>query len=97
MIVLVKNCYLVIFFIDVPKEIRNPEIYLPIAEATICETGTLVAATRIRSDHIFVPPNYTFCKQYGENAKLKITFPPGVTNELLSLKVQVIYIKVQLS
>ena len=80
--------------LDVPKVISNPEIldsYLPIAKATIRETCTLVAATRVRSDHILTPTNrsYTFSKQYGENTQLKITFPAGVTKDILILKVQV--------
>ena len=80
--------------LDVPKEISNPEILadcLPIAKATIHETCTLVAVTRVRSHHILIPTNrsYTFSKQYGKNAQLKITFPAGVTNDILILTVQV--------
>lgn len=83
-------------FLDLPKGIPNPEMmenYLPFAKATIQETCTLVATTRIRSDQILIPTNtsYTFCKQYGENTELKITFPVGVTDKILSLEVQVIF------
>ena len=82
------------FLLDVPKEISNPEILadcLPIAKATIHETCTLVAVTQVRSHHILIPTNrsYTFSKQYGKNAQLKITFPAGVTNNILILTVQV--------
>ena len=85
---------LAVSFIDIPKQIRNPEIledYLPIVKATIHETCTLVAAARIRSHQIFIPTNrsYTFSKQYGENIQLKITFPAGATEEIQSLNVQV--------
>ena len=81
-------------FLDIPKEVRNPEIledYLPVAKATIHETCTLVAAARVRSHQIFIPTNrsYIFSKQYGENTQLKITFPAGVTEEIQSLNVQV--------
>ena len=64
---------------------------LPIAKATIRETCTLVAATRVKSDQILIPTNrsYTFSKQYGENTQLKITFPAGATEEILILNVQV--------
>jgi hypothetical protein len=84
------------FVLDIPKEILNPEIlddYLPIAKTTIHETCTLVAATRVRYDQILIPTDssYIFFKQYGENAELNITFPAGVTEEILSLKVQVMY------
>ncbi|XP_028398817.1 uncharacterized protein LOC114522346 [Dendronephthya gigantea] len=80
---------------DVPKEILNPEAledYLPCAQATIQETCALVAVTRIRSEMIFVPTNrsYTFSKAYGNNAELRMTFPAGVTKEILCLKVQLI-------
>ena len=83
-----------------PKEIRDPEIfdnYLPVAKATIRETCTLVAATRVKSDQILVPidRSYTFSQKYGENAELKITFPAGVTEETLSLKVQVILLTLE--
>ena len=82
-------------FLDFPEGIPNLGMmkdYLPFAKATIQETCTLVATTRIRSDQVLIPTNtsYIFCKQYGENTELKITFPSGVTNEILSLKVQVI-------
>jgi hypothetical protein len=81
-------------FLDVPKQISNEEIlhdYLPCAKATIHETCTLVAATRVRSDQILIPTNrsYAFSKQYGDNAELKITFPADVTEQILILKVQV--------
>ena len=64
---------------------------LPIAKATIRETCTLVAATRVKSDQILIPTNrsYTFSKQYGENTQLKITFPAGATEEILILNVEV--------
>ena len=83
-----------IFYIDVPKEISNPEFlddYLPIAKATIHEACTLVAAARVRSHQIFIQTNtsYTFSKQYGENTQLEITFPAGATKKELCLKVQV--------
>jgi hypothetical protein len=83
-------------FLDVPKEISNKEIlddYLPFAKATIHETCTLVAATRVRSEQILIPTNerYTFSKQYGDKAELKITFPAGVTKEILNLTVQVMF------
>ena len=87
-------CSYLRFLLDVPKEISNPEILadcLPIAKATIHETCTLVAVTRVRSHQILIPTNrsYTFSKQYGENTQLKITFPAGVTNDILILAVQV--------
>ena len=65
--------------------------YLPIVKATISETCTLVAAARVRSDRISIPTNknFTFLKQYGKNAELKIIFPAGVTDEISRLKVQV--------
>ena len=67
--------------------------YLPAAKVTITETCTLVVATRIKLHHISVSPNkkYTFSERYGENAELKITFSAGVTDEVQSLQVQVIY------
>ena len=82
--------------LDVPKEISNPEIlnsYLPIAKVTIHETCILVAAARVRSHQIFIPKDrsYIFFEGYGENTQLKITFPAGVTNEKLSLNVQVFF------
>ena len=66
--------------------------YLPLAKANIDVTCTLVVATRVKLYHISIPPNedYTFCEQYGKNAELKITFPAGATDEMLSLQVQVI-------
>jgi hypothetical protein len=72
------------------KEILDD--YLPFAKATIHETCTLIAATRIRSDQISIPTNrcYAFFKQYGDNTELNITFPLGVTEEILNLTVQVI-------
>ncbi|CAB4038413.1 Hypothetical predicted protein, partial [Paramuricea clavata] len=78
---------------DVPKEMYNKEIlddYLPFAKATIHETCTLIAATRVRSDQISIPTNrnYAFFKQYGDNTELNITFPFGVTEEILNLTVQ---------
>ncbi len=88
-----SHCY----FPDVPKEISsNKEIfddYLPFAKATIHETCTLVVATRVRSDQILIPTNrsYVFSKQYGDIAELKITFPAGVTEEILNLTVQVMF------
>jgi hypothetical protein len=74
----------------------NKEIlvdYLPFAKATIHETCTLIAATRVRSDQISIPTNrnYAFFKQYGDNTELNITFPLGVTEEILNLTVQVIF------
>ena len=88
-------CSYLITLLDVPKEISNPKMLadsLPIAKATIRETCTLVAATRVRSDQILIPTNrsYTFSKQYGENTQLKITFPAGATEEILILNVQVL-------
>ena len=85
-----------IHFLDAPKEISNKEILddcLPFAKASIHETSTLVAVTRIKSDQISIPTNrsYAFSKQYGENAELKITFPAGVTKEKLNLTVQVMF------
>ena len=83
-------------FLDLPKEISNKEIlnnYLPFARTCIHEACTLVAATRVMSEHISVPTDgsYTFSKQYGDSAQLKITFPSGVAEETLSLKVQVMF------
>ena len=83
------------FVLDITEEIINPEVlndYLPAAKATISETCTLVVATRIKLHYISVSPNqtYTFSQRYGENAELKITFPDGVTDEILTLQVQVI-------
>jgi hypothetical protein len=65
--------------------------YLPLAKATIQETCTLAAATRARFNRILIPTNrrYQFSKQYGDVAELKITFPAGVTEKILSLNVQV--------
>ena len=79
-----------------PKEICKKEVlddYLPLAKATIQETCTFAAATRARFNQILIPTNrrYVFCKQYGDIAELKITFPARVTNEILSLKVQVMF------
>ncbi|XP_028409879.1 uncharacterized protein LOC114532546 isoform X2 [Dendronephthya gigantea] len=87
---------------DLPKGIRNPKImedYLPFAKATIQETCTLVATTRIRSDQVLIPTrkSYTFCKHYGKNTELKITFPAGVTDSLLSLKIQLLPAEVVLN
>ena len=80
-------------FLDVPQQIRNPELvdYLPMAKATIHGSCTLVAAARVKSHQIFIPTNrrYTFFKHYGENTQLNITFPAGVTEEIQSLNVQV--------
>ncbi|CAB4041383.1 Hypothetical predicted protein, partial [Paramuricea clavata] len=78
---------------DFPKEISNKEIlnnYLPFARTCIHEACSLVGATRVRSEHISVPTDgsYTFSKQYGVSAQLKIMFPAGVAEEILSLKVQ---------
>jgi hypothetical protein len=66
---------------------------LPFAKVTIYETCTLVAAARAKFNQILIPTNrsYVFTKQYGDNAELKITFPTGVTKEILSLKVQVMF------
>ena len=73
------------------KEILDD--YLPFAKATIHETCTLIAATRIRSDQISIPANrsHAFVKPYGDNAELNITFPLGGTKETLNLTVQVIF------
>ena len=81
-------------FLDIPKEISDKEIldsYLPFAKTTIHETCTLVAAARIKSERISIATNeiYTFSKQYGDAAQLKIMFPAGVTEEPLSLRIQV--------
>ena len=78
---------------DVPKQICNKKVlddYLPLAKATIQESCTLAAVTRARLHQILIPTkrHYVFCKQYGDIAELKITFPAGVTEEILSLKVQ---------
>ena len=53
----------------------------------------MVAATRARFHQILIPTSrrYVFSKQYGDIAELKITFPAGVTKEILSLKVQVMF------
>ena len=82
-------------FIVLPKEISNKEIlgdYLPFAKATIHETCTIVAATRVKSDQILIEANrsYVFSQQYGDSAELKIAFPAGVTEKILTLTVQVI-------
>ena len=71
--------------------------YLPLAKATIQETCTLVAATQARFNQILVPVKrrYVFSKQYGDIAKLKMTFPAGVTEKILSLKIQVTFSMVQ--
>ena len=87
---------LIIYFLDVPKEISNKMIlddYLPFAKATIHETCTIVAATRVRSDQILIPTNesYTFSKQYGDKAELNITFPAGVAEKTQILEVQVTF------
>jgi hypothetical protein len=87
---------LIIYFLDVPKEISNKEIlnnYLPFAKTTIRETSTLVAATRVGSDQILIPTNesYTFSKQYGDKTELNITFPAGVTEKTQILAVQVTF------
>ena len=85
------------YFQDVSKEMSsNKEIfedYLPFAKTTIHETCTLVVATRVRSDQILIPTNrsHVFSKQYGDIAELKITFPAGVTEEILNLTVQVMF------
>jgi hypothetical protein len=65
--------------------------YLPFAKTTIHQTCTLVAAARIKSKDIYVATNEvsTFSEKYGNTAQLKITFPAGVTEEKLSLKIQV--------
>ena len=67
--------------------------YLPFAMASIHEPCTLVAAARVRCDQILIPTHrsYTFSKKYGEIAELKITFPAGVTNEILLLNVKVMF------
>ena len=53
----------------------------------------MAAAARARYHQILIPTNrrYVFSKQYGDIAELKITFPAGVTKEILSLKVQVMF------
>ena len=78
-----------------PKQISNKEIlgdYLPLAQASILETCTVVAVTRARSDQISVLPDrpLTFTKQYGDSAELMMTFPFGATEEIQDLTVQVI-------
>ena len=83
-------------FLDIPKEISNKEILddcLPFAKVVIYETCTLVAATRARFNQILIPTfrSYVFFKQCGDIAELKITFPTGVTRDIISLKVQVMF------
>ena len=80
-----------------PKQISNKEIlgdYLPLAQASILETCTVVAVTRARSNQILVLPDrsrpLTFTKQYGDSAELTMTFPVGATKEIQDLTVQVI-------
>ena len=65
--------------------------HLPIAKATIVETGTLVVAARIRSDDIVVQPTeaYVHSKSYGDESQLKISFPAGVVEEKCPFIVQV--------
>ena len=65
--------------------------HLPIAKATIVETGTLVVAARIRSDDIVVQPTeaYVHSKSYGDESQLKISFPAGAVEEKCCFSIQV--------
>ena len=65
--------------------------HLPIAKATIVQTGTFVVAARIRSDDIAVQPMeaYVHSKSYGDESQLKISFPIGVAEEKCRFSVQV--------
>ena len=93
---------LIPLFSDISKEISNREIledYLPLAKTTIQETCTLAATKRAKLSQILIPTNrrYVFSKHYGDVTELKITFPSGVTEEILSLKVQVIFCGLRIS
>ena len=80
---------------DLPEEILSDfsEIinHLPIAKATIVETGTLVVVARIRSNDIVVQPTETYVhsKSYGDESQLKLSFPAGAVEEKCHLSVQV--------
>ena len=67
---------------------------LPIAKANIMETSTLVVVTRIRYENIEILPgkSFVYSKSYGDESKLKITFPDGTVEEKCCFRFEVILI-----
>ena len=83
-------------FLDLSDEtissFSNINSYLPAARATITETGTLVVATRIRSEEIVVLPDElcVYVRCYGDESELEILFPTGAVERECCLSVQVV-------
>lgn len=58
---------------------------------TIKETCTLVVVTRVRYETVEVLPGepYSYSKSFGEESKLKITFPDDAVEEKCCLTIKV--------
>ena len=79
--------------IETVSKFGNMSMYLPIAKATIKETGTLAVTTRIKYEDITLHPRkpFVYTKSYGDESELKIRFPAGSVQQKCDLRVKVNY------